>query len=152
MPDYIKTDYCLTIQHDGFISCPDIWTDKFLEYDYIGAPWPEHYNYANRVGNGGFCLKSKKFLLTCKDLFKNYQFSINRSSEDVSENEDFLTSVINYDKMLQKEIKFAPVEIAALFSTEHPTKEMNSRSFGFHDKFTNFSKSSYIKKYELENQ
>ena len=38
---------------------------RFFDYDYIGAPWPN--NFVNRVGNGGFSLRSKKFLeLTAK--------------------------------------------------------------------------------------
>jgi hypothetical protein len=48
---------------------PELWSNDFLEYDYIGAPWMysdtsyitdegEHVP----VGNGGFCLRSKKFL------------------------------------------------------------------------------------------
>lgn len=150
LPYYINTDYCLTVQHDGFVSCPDMWTDEFLKYDYIGAPWPESWGYINRVGNGGFNLKSKKFLNCCKILFSDYNFIINSSPKDISQNEDLLTSIVYYKEMLDMGIKFAPVEIASLFSIEHITKEIKERAFGFHDKFTNFSINSHLKKYDLE--
>lgn len=57
---YIETSYVLIIQYDGFILNPDAWTDEFLEYDYIGAPW--WYTDDCNVGNGGFSLRSKKLL------------------------------------------------------------------------------------------
>lgn len=137
---YIKEQFCLTIQHDGFIACPELWTDKFLDYDYIGAPWPESWNYKNRIGNGGFCLKSNKFLNICSEMFKDYVFKKYRDKNDITDNEDFLTSELYYEEFLKKEIKFAPIDIAAIFSIEHPTKEMGDKAFGFHDKFTEFSK------------
>ncbi len=38
----------------------------FVEWDYIGAPWPLKYNISkNGVGNGGFSLRSKKTMLDC---------------------------------------------------------------------------------------
>ena len=60
---YIDTDFCLIIQGDGFVIHPENWTDEFLKYDYIGAPWRNlaHYSFI-RVGNGGFSLRSKKLL------------------------------------------------------------------------------------------
>ena len=67
--EHVDSDFALTIQHDGFIINPNAWRDDFLDYDYIGAPWPwreqgfvtpfgEHIS----VGNGGFSLRSKKLL------------------------------------------------------------------------------------------
>jgi hypothetical protein len=149
LDDYIETDYCLTVQHDGFIVRPNLWTDEFLEYDYIGAPWPEKWGYVNRVGNGGFNLKSKKFLQVCKKIFKNIdmQVDIKREKGYLLSNDDFLYSVVFYKEMLKEGIKYAPVELAARFSIEHPVKEMQSESFGFHETFTNFTKEAYLEKY-----
>ena len=69
---YVQTSHCLVIQADGFVLNPDRWQPKFLEYDYIGAPWPEKLTLhptqqildmkQNQVGNGGFSLRSKKLL------------------------------------------------------------------------------------------
>jgi hypothetical protein len=135
---YISTDFCLTIQHDGYIINPECWTDKFLESDYIGAPWPIEWGYKNRIGNGGFCLKSKKFLETSYSIFKDFNFnaSLNRSVYDISVNEDFLSCNSYYDEMRASGIKFADIEIASLFSIEHPILEMKEKTFGFHGYFT----------------
>jgi hypothetical protein len=74
---YIDTDYALIIQEDGFIINPDCWTDDFLNYDYIGAPWIlplDDFSYRDafgnivRVGNGGFSLRSKKLLSIADEL------------------------------------------------------------------------------------
>ena len=123
---YIDTEFCLVIQHDGFIINPDMWSDKFMEYDYIGAPWPD--NFVNRVGNGGFSLRSKKFLQTCLDIFGN---------EDILEHEDLLACVYRYNEFSNRGVKFAPVDLAIEFSIEHIVPELKSmKSFGFHGTFT----------------
>lgn len=126
LPKYIETDFCLVVQHDGFIINPDMWSDKFMEYDYIGAPWPD--NFVNRVGNGGFSLRSKKFLQACLDIFEN---------EDILEHEDLLACVYRYEEFSKRGIKFAPVDLAIEFSIEHIVPELKSmKSFGFHGTFT----------------
>ena len=78
--DYISSDFALVIQHDGHVINPNKWSENFLNYDYIGAPWPNNKKWnkrwdaneegdiikknlnKNRIGNGGFSLRSKKFL------------------------------------------------------------------------------------------
>lgn len=149
LDNYIDTEYCLTVQHDGFIVRPHLWSDEFLEYDYIGAPWPKSWGYVNRVGNGGFNLRSKKFLSTCKNLFKDLdmQTNVKRNKGYLLANDDFLYSVVFYNEMLKQGIKYAPVELAARFSIEHPVPEMQPESFGFHETFTNFTKEAYLEKY-----
>ena len=44
LKEYINSEHVLVIQDDGHIVNPDIWDDNFLDYDYIGAPWPTEYN------------------------------------------------------------------------------------------------------------
>lgn len=134
---YISTDFCLTIQHDGYIINPESWTDKFLDFDYIGAPWPTSWGYKNRIGNGGFCLKSKKFLEISHKTFKDFNFNtgLDRSVYDISVNEDFLSCNLYYDEMIANGIKFADVETASAFSIEHPILEMKEKPLGFHGCF-----------------
>ncbi len=38
--EHIHTDYAMIVHADGFIVHPEMWQDAFLDYDYIGAPWP----------------------------------------------------------------------------------------------------------------
>ena len=59
------------MQWDSWIINPQQWTDQFLDYDYVGAPWLWHTdNY--QVGNGGFALHSRQlanFLREYRELF-----------------------------------------------------------------------------------
>ena len=137
LPKYIDSDFCLTIQHDGYIINPESWKDKFLDFDYIGAPWPTSWGYKNRIGNGGFCLKSKKFLEISYKIFKDFNFNtgLDRSVYDISVNEDFLSCNLYYDEMIANGIKFADVETASVFSIEHPILEMKEKPLGFHGYF-----------------
>ena len=101
------------------------------------------YSKINRVGNGGFSLRSKKFLKFSKQ-FK----STNQIPEDV-----FLC-LLKYQESQQFDIKFAPFEIAYEFSLEVPLrgfklkKELKKGSidinnhFGFHGR--RFKNSEYL--------
>jgi hypothetical protein len=84
---YVKTDYCMTIQYDGFAVNSLKWTDDFLKYDCIGplispSHPPMYSSLSNintekskeiikknewRSGGGGFNIKSKKFLELCSN-------------------------------------------------------------------------------------
>ena len=41
---YVDTDFVLTVHADGFVVNPDMWQDAFLDYDYIGSPWPDPHD------------------------------------------------------------------------------------------------------------
>lgn len=64
---YVDTDYILQVHYDGFVVHPELWRDEFLNYDYIGSPWPEaecfkdKFGVAQRVGNS-VGIRSKKLL------------------------------------------------------------------------------------------
>lgn len=139
MTDYIETSHCLIIHDDGFIVNPNMWTDDFLKYDYIGAPWyvgvsqgltwlPQHHNF---VGNGGFCIRSKKFMNESKILSEYYTNTENIVPEDL-----WLCSH-NYYYLLDKGIVFADLNTARKFATEAVSDLYPdlSKSFGFHGKF-----------------
>ena len=116
---YIKTEFILIVDLDGYIVHPGLWNDEWLTYDYIGAPWPESLN-ADRVGNGEFCLKSRRLMKRVASLpWENLPGDVLVCS--------------NYRKLLISEgFRFAPVEIAAKFSIEHRVPESAPQSFGFH--------------------
>ena len=61
LPDHITTDFAINIQWDSWIVDPSCWTDEFLAYDYVGAPWGWHGD-AHEVGNGGFSLRSRRLI------------------------------------------------------------------------------------------
>ena len=138
--NFINTKYALIIQDDGFVVNPDKWDDEFLEYDYIGAPFPippnsDNISYRNpfgeliRVGNGGFSLRSKKLLSLASELnleWKGY-FGYH--------NEDGFYSVHNRHIYEENGCVYAPINIAAKFSKENETPEtVGITPFGFHGK------------------
>lgn len=117
----IETDFVLIAQMDGFIINPSAWSDDFLKYDYIGAPWPDGI-----VGNGGFCLRSKKLLDALKDISKIF-------SDERYHPEDLYICKTKRN-LLETEygIKFAPFEVANRFSVEN---RPYMGQFGFHGKY-----------------
>ena len=67
---HVRTSHVLFTEWDGWIVNPAMWTDEFLDFDYIGAPW--WYTDGLNVGNGGFSLRSKRladFLSDNRDRF-----------------------------------------------------------------------------------
>ena len=133
--DYINSEFVLHVQNDGFIINSHVWTDEFLNYDYIGALWPLHLASNNpewRCGNGGFTLRSKKFL----EISQKY------CPDDGGGNEDYLVCQKYRHIFLEHNLKYAPNNIAAKFSIEDTgIPEANDQShydrttltsFGFH--------------------
>lgn len=139
--NYVNTEFCLIVQADGFIINPKRWKNEFLDYDYIGAPWPHevevrnsvfnkfHFD-KNRVGNGGFSLRSKRLLEICSQIkFDELNFSI--------KSEDLLICHFLYEEMLKAGIRFAPLELASQFSIESgeiAEGQNLTTPFGFHGK------------------
>jgi hypothetical protein len=101
-----------------------LWTNDFLQYDYIGAAWPHHPD--TPVGNGGFSLRSVKLL----EALESPRIT-KRHPEDVCICDDNKATLEN-----QFGIRFAPTNVAEQFAVErtewHPV-------FGFHG-FFNFGK------------
>jgi hypothetical protein len=134
--NFVDTEFVLTIQDDGFIINTDKWNDCFLEYDYIGAPWPNYFPMCdiNNVGNGGFSLRSKRFL----------EISQAVCPYDFGENEDVLVCRKYYNIMKSFGVLYADEKTASMFSIEHTSgiKSINKGqqadniktldSFGFH--------------------
>ena len=122
LPNIINTEFMLGIHDDGFVINPHLWNNDFLNYDYIGAPW-KIYGLRNRVGNGGFVLKSNKFI----QLTRNLKY--------LGSHEDGELTNVYYDYFTYYGCKYAPVEIAMKFSLESkiPECEYNlNNCFGFH--------------------
>lgn len=121
--EYVEGTHVLVIQWDSFVIHPQLWSDEFLKYDYIGPVWPHHPK--TPVGNGGFSLRSKRLLQIIQqpDFVKKHP-------------EDYCICADNKDFLEQKNIQFAPVIIAEQFAVErtlwHP-------AFGFHG-FFNFGR------------
>lgn len=123
---YIKTDHCLLVQRDGYVLNGNLWNDKFLNYDYIGAPC-----WDNLVGNGGFSLRSFKLLKTTADA----PFELNEQSHNC---EDMYICKTYRNYFLEKGINFAPVELARNFSMECYNEHYKNSLFGAHRIYNNY--------------
>lgn len=120
---HLQTPFALICQWDGFVVNHKAWTNEFLNYDYIGSPWPpwEDNNYRpDTVGNGGFSLRSKKLC----DL-------VSRLAPACFENEDRVICEDRREQLENQGIKFAPVKLAWQFSCENDNYE-EYHSFGIH--------------------
>jgi hypothetical protein len=124
--NHINTDFALCVQWDGFILRPQAWRPQFLEYDYIGAPWPQ-FTDGWSVGNGGFSLRSARLLRATAD-----------DSIPISDAEDVVICRTAREQLEQKfGIRYAPLSEASRFSCER--SELRGDEFGFHGVF-NFSR------------
>ena len=142
---HINTDYVLLVQDHAFIINPDAWRDDFFDYDYIGAPWPWRerayitpYGEHQRVGNGGFSLRSKKLLEV--PLHQWIPFKVAEMSDFYqmfggnNTNEDGNITVHNKHLYEKRGCKIAPIEVAKYFSYESPVPENSGIiPFGFHN-------------------
>jgi len=117
---HVTTSHALTVHLDGYILRPELWNPEWLNYDYIGAPWPLYLN-EYKVGNGGFCLKSRRLMNHVATL------------PFVDIPGDVLVCT-HYRKDLEKAgFNFAPPEVAARFSIEHFVDGLSVKdTFGFH--------------------
>jgi hypothetical protein len=140
---HVETPFCLVVQGDGYVINPKQWTDDFLNYDYIGAPWPalktayvDPFGHSQRVGNGGFSLRSKKLLTVPQNI--EIPWDVNEGSfynhfGAGSLAEDGNISVHNKHLFEQEGCRYAPVEVAVHFSQELPVPEARGITpFGFH--------------------
>jgi hypothetical protein len=116
IPEFLKGDFAMSVHEDGFPIRPELWDKRFLDCDYIGAPWKDGV-----VGNGGFNIESRKLLQLKAKL--PFCPSPPRPS-------DYWVCRDNRKALEDQGVKFAPKEIALRFSTE--TIGGEKPSFGFH--------------------
>lgn len=129
---HFATEHSLFVSRDGFIINPDKWTDDWLAYDMIGAPWPLRVlegRATDRVGNTGFCLRSKKFATYCRMFAERY--------DKANMPADVFSCQHMRPEFEDRGIRYAPVGIAADFSYELDIDEYpkgRSDAFGQHGK------------------
>lgn len=116
--DHISTPNCLVAQWDGHVLNAGGWRPEFLDYDYIGASWPQ-FDDGHDVGNGGFSLRSRRLMEACRAP----QF-VRMHPEDVA------IGRTNRDWLEAQGMRFAPCRLADLFAAER-TGDLRA-TFGYH--------------------
>ena len=145
---WVDTEFCLLIHPDGYVINSDSWDDRFLDYDYIGAPWLPglHFDpYGNevRVGNS-VSIRSKRLL--------ELPFKLNLQWKEYngSFNEDTQITCHYRPYFIGAGMSFAPFDLAIHFAKEsHLPEQKGIKTFAFHKnqpvKFdTSTTYSSYI--------
>jgi len=127
-PVAATTSHVLMTEWDGGLRDVNAWSNDFLNFDYIGAPWVWARGQRHTVGNGGFMLLSTRM---AQHVYANrHRFKIHT---------DVGYSQVNR-LQIEKEIgaKWAPEDVAIRFSYEHyyePHRSQSKPSFGYHDIF-----------------
>jgi len=135
---FIETDYCLMVQDDGWVLNGANFHPEYYEYDYIGGVchaamvgnelllWGTWHDKHPRtiVQNGGFSLRSKRFLEAPNKLGIVHSFA----TDIHLWNEDVQLSCIKRNLFAEHGIQYAPESVVRDFALESviPT---------FHDDF-----------------
>ncbi len=136
LKDHIKTDFCLVVHADGFVIHPENWKDEFLDYDYIGSPWPLPTNdYAYRDSEGNISRVGNSVSIRSKKLLE-YPTAHNipwHKVQDDQYNEDIFLCCAHKNEMERDGLKWAPLEVAVKFAREHAIEENRGiEPFAFH--------------------
>lgn len=130
---YVDTKFCMLVHPDGFVVNANSWNPEWLNYDYIGAPWPlptDDYSYRTpdgeivRVGNS-VSLRSKEML----EL--PYQLEVAWHSYFGNTNEDGFLTCHNRRLFQHFGARYAPIEVAKNFSRELDIPENQEVQFPF---------------------
>uniref|UniRef100_A0A6M3J883 DUF5672 domain-containing protein n=1 Tax=viral metagenome TaxID=1070528 RepID=A0A6M3J883_9ZZZZ len=134
LPDHIHTDFALLVHGDGYVINPELWRDEWLEWDYIGAPWPlpqDDYSYRDdlgrlqRVGNSVSLRSIGLMNAVATREWKPYYGNTNEDGFICCHNRSFLES-LGY--------RIAPLEVAVHFSKEREIPEnVGLKTFAFHE-------------------
>lgn len=116
---HITTPFVLVTQWDGFVVNASGWDDAFLDWDYIGAPWADQPS-ALSVGNGGFSLRSRRFLRAGQD----------KRIVELHPEDEVLCRTWRPLLIDTYQVRFAPPAVAARFAFENTAP--SSPTLGFH--------------------
>lgn len=135
--DFVNTEFVLLVHYDGFVVNADMWKDEFLEYDYIGSPWPlppADNPKVYRDIEGNICRVGNSVSIRSKRLMDfPREAKIPFTPEDGCYNEDgFICCRIRH--LLEAEgMTIAPIEMAKYFGHETMIPEIEGITpFVFH--------------------
>lgn len=123
MPAVVRTSHFALFQYDSWVIDPKMWSDDFLKYDFIGAPW--WYTDGLNVGGGVF-LRSRRLA----DLLRTEREALPHADPE----DDVLSR--RYRRALEQlGMNWAPEAVAYDFAFERTRPRMDSRHFAFHGMF-----------------
>ena len=117
LPKHIKSSHFLYAQWDSWVINPAAWSNSFLDYDYIGAPWERMGPW--NVGNGGFSLRGRDMTNYARNKFTFYN------------PEDYGLCVYYRQILEDRGFRWPNADLAARFSAEERWP-LDHIPFGFH--------------------
>ncbi len=133
--DYLHTDFAMVVHADGFVVHPELWREEFLEYDYIGSPWPvpeDDFTYRDRDGNlcrvgNGVGIRSRRLIEFPK------KEGIPFTDDHGYFNEDGFLCCKNRHLVEAGGMRVAPLSVAKYFAHETMIPEIEGITpFAFH--------------------
>jgi hypothetical protein len=122
VPKYLTTDFAIFIQWDSWIINTLCWTNEFLKYDYVGAPWWYEDNW--NVGNG--CgLRSTRLMQFLEKRRGTFPLFLKE--------EDHLICRMYRAQLESHGFKWAPNHLATQFAFECTRPAPDSQHLMFHD-------------------
>jgi len=98
-------------------------------------------NVKDKVGNGGFCIRSKKLLTACSNIFKAQGLHCGMNIEN---SDDYWTGIAHRKELEDQGMRFATTDVAKRFAIESwgPGLDGNvwDGQFGFHSKVVKLSR------------
>lgn len=125
-PRFVKTEHVLYAQWDSWVLDASRWTDEFLEYDYVGAPW---WYPTDNVGNGGFSLRSRRLMTYLAERRAELP-----NSDMFNNGEDTLVCRVYRLGLEAAGFKWPSDDLAWQFSVER-SGSLSDHPFGFHGIF-----------------
>ena len=125
----------LLVHYDGFVVNPDMWRDEFLDYDYIGSPFPlPKDDFSYRDINGNICRVGNSVSIRSKRLLEfPSKTGIPFEADHGFFNEDGFICCKNRHLFEGAGMKYAPLEVAKYFGHESMIPEVEGiRPFVFH--------------------
>lgn len=137
---YFDTEFVLFIHPDGFVVNSHLWRDEFLQWDYIGAPWPIVPPFYTNPVTGEKCRQGNSVSIRSHKLCKlATELEIPWTMFDVTDtypgntNEDTKICIQWNHLFKDQGIKYAPIELAVHFSRESMIPENEGiEPFVFH--------------------
>jgi len=131
----------MLVHPDGFVVNPESWRPEFLNYDYIGSPWPlptDDYSY--RTPDGEIVRVGNSVSIRSKSLLElPYRTEVAWRAYFGNTNEDGFLTCHNRRLFQHFGARYAPIEVAKWFGRELdiPENEDVDKPFAFHMHDTN---------------
>jgi hypothetical protein len=129
---HVETEHCLVVQRDGFILNPESWKPEWLELDYVAPIFMQTYADGEKVGSGGFSLRSKLMMKRIAHEYPVWDGTQEHAEKLQSRLGFYEDGVISFKH--KKNFKIASLEQAADFGQggNRNIDYYRHKPFGFH--------------------